>query len=72
MGVGFEMFISPKVTFNGMGLLHLTGTDWIDDYSNPNAYRQDAYVTMGLGFSYYIFAPDAPVVPDRIGWNDNE
>jgi outer membrane protein OmpA-like peptidoglycan-associated protein len=67
MGVGFEMFISPKVTFNGMGLLHLTGTDWIDDYSNPNDYRQDAYVTMGLGFSYYIFAPDAPVVPDVSG-----
>lgn len=64
MGVGFEMFLSPKITFNGMGLLHLTGTDWIDDYSNPNDYRQDAYVTMGLGFSYYIFAPDAPAAPD--------
>ncbi len=58
IGVGFEMFISPKVTFNGKGLLHLTGTDWIDDYSDPNNYRQDAYITMGLGFSYYIFAPD--------------
>ncbi|MDP4200546.1 MAG: OmpA family protein [Bacteroidota bacterium] len=63
MGVGFEMFISPKVTFNGKGLLHLTGTDWIDDYSNPNDYRQDAFVTMGLGFSYYIFAPDVEAAP---------
>ncbi len=62
MGVGFEMYVSPKVVFNGMGLLHLTGTDWLDDYSNPNDYRQDAYITMGLGFSYYIFAPD--IVPD--------
>ena len=26
-----------------------------------NNYRQDAFVTMGLGFSYYIFAPDSPV-----------
>ncbi len=57
LGVGFEMYISEKVTFNGKGLLHLTGTDWIDDYSNPVTYRQDAFLTMGLGFSYYIFAP---------------
>jgi outer membrane protein OmpA-like peptidoglycan-associated protein len=58
-GVGFEMYITPKIVFNGKGLLHLTGTDWMDDYSNPSNYRQDAYLTMGLGFSYYIFAPDA-------------
>ncbi len=58
MGVGFEMYLTPKIVFNGKGLLHLTGTDWLDDYSNPNNYRQDAYLTMGLGFSYYIFAPD--------------
>ncbi len=57
MGVGFEMYISDKITFNGKGLLHLTGTDWIDDYSNPANYRQDAFLTMGVGFSYYIFAP---------------
>ncbi len=57
LGVGFEMYISEKVTFNGKGLLHLTGTDWIDDYSNPTNFRQDAFLTMGLGFSYYIFAP---------------
>lgn len=65
-GVGFEMYISPKITFNGKGLIHLTGTDWIDDYSNPTNSRQDAYLTMGLGFSYYIFAPDepAPVVAE--------
>lgn len=60
LGVGFEMYISPKIVFNGKGLLHLTGTDWIDDYSNPNDFRQDAYLTMGLGFSYYIFAPEEP------------
>ena len=77
LGVGFEMFLSPKITFNGMGLLHLTGTDWLDDYSSGNtsapgsggtqvgnsSYGQDAYITMGLGFSYYIFAPDAPAAP---------
>jgi outer membrane protein OmpA-like peptidoglycan-associated protein len=67
IGVGFEMFISSKVTFNGKGLLHLTGTDWLDDYSDPNNYRQDAYVTMGLGFSYYIFAPDIVDAPPATG-----
>lgn len=62
-GVGFEMYLSPKITFNGKGLLHLTGTDWIDDYSNATNFRQDAYLTMGLGFSYYIFAPDVDAEP---------
>jgi len=61
-GVGFEMYLSPKITFNGKGLIHLTGTDWLDDYSDPNNYRQDAYLTMGLGFSYYIFTPETPYV----------
>jgi hypothetical protein len=60
-GVGFDMFITPKVTFNGQVLLHLTGTDWLDDYSDPNNSRQDVYLTFGLGFSYYIFTPpEAP------------
>jgi len=60
LGVGFEMYLSPKITFNGKGLLHLTGTDWLDDYSDPNNYRQDVFLTMGLGFSYYIFTPEEP------------
>ena len=65
LGVGFEMYISDKVTFNGKVLMHLTGTDWLDDYSdasNPaNTIRQDAFLTFGLGFSYYIFAPPLPM-----------
>ena len=62
-GVGFDMFITQKVTFNGEVLLHLTGTDWLDDYSNPNNYRQDVYLTFGLGFSYNIFTPPEPEAP---------
>lgn len=62
IGVGFEMYVSPKVTFNSKLLLHLTGTDWIDDYSDPNNSRQDVFLTFGLGFSYYIFAPPEPIV----------
>jgi len=63
VGVGYEMYISDKVVFNGKGLLHLTGTDWIDDYSHPITYRQDAFITMGVGFSYYIFAPEIEPEP---------
>jgi outer membrane protein OmpA-like peptidoglycan-associated protein len=58
VGLGFEMFISPKVTFNGKILLHVTGTDWLDDYTlGPPNNTQDVFMTFGLGFSYYIFAP---------------
>ncbi len=59
-GVGFDMYITQKTTFNGQVLLHLTGTDWLDDYSDPNNSRQDVFLTFGLGFSYYIFTPPAP------------
>ncbi|MDP4218955.1 MAG: OmpA family protein [Bacteroidota bacterium] len=57
LGVGFEMYISEKVVFNGKVLLHLTGTDWLDDYSDPTNFRQDVFLTFGVGLSYYIFAP---------------
>jgi outer membrane protein OmpA-like peptidoglycan-associated protein len=63
-GVGYEMYVSPKVVFNGKVLLHLTGTDWLDDYSDPNSTRQDVFLTMGVGFSYYIFAPDIVAKPE--------
>ncbi len=83
-GVGFEMFLSPKITFNGKLLMHLTGTDWLDDYSSGNtasataqangatqvgnsSYRQDAFLTFGVGFSYYIFAPEAPAAAPTSG-----
>jgi outer membrane protein OmpA-like peptidoglycan-associated protein len=71
LGVGFEMYISDKITFNGKGLLHLTGTDWIDDYSDATNVRQDAFITMGLGFSYYIFAPAIASKPEREHENAN-
>jgi len=64
VGLGFEMYINPKVTFNGKVLLHLTGTDWIDDYTKgPPNNTQDVFLTFGLGFSYYIFAP---ALPDKV------
>ncbi|MDP4198754.1 MAG: OmpA family protein [Bacteroidota bacterium] len=69
-GVGFEMYLAPNITFNGKGLLHLTGTDWLDDYSDPNNSRQDVFVTMGLGFSYYIFTPAVAPTPMAVVTHD--
>ena len=62
-GVGFEMFISEKITFNGKGLIHLPSTDYLDDYSTGPDAKNDAFLTFGLGFSYYIFAP--PIAHDK-------
>ncbi len=64
-GVGFEMYISEKITFNGKGLIHLPGTDYLDDYStSPTGdATHDAFLTFGVGFSYYIFAP--PIAHDK-------
>ncbi len=56
-GVGFEMYISEKITFNGKGLIHLPNTNYLDDYSTSPDAKNDAFLTFGLGFSYYIFAP---------------
>ncbi|HXC05282.1 MAG TPA: OmpA family protein [Bacteroidia bacterium] len=67
VGLGFEMFVNDKVTFNGKVLLHLTGTDWLDDYtSGPPNNTQDVFLTFGLGFSYYIFAPPLPAKAEVI------
>ncbi len=54
-GVGFEMYLSDNIVFNGRGLVHFTGTDWLDDYSDPANPHSDMFLTFGLGFSYYIF-----------------
>jgi outer membrane protein OmpA-like peptidoglycan-associated protein len=66
--------------------MHLTGTDWLDDYSSGNTsapgsggtqvgnsnYRQDAFLTFGVGFSYYIFAPEvAPAAAVAEGTTTN-
>src|SRR5438132_1509140 len=52
VGVGFEMYLSDNLVFNGKGLLHLTGSEWLDDYQNSS---NDKFLTFGVGFSYYIF-----------------
>lgn len=57
LGLGYEMFLSDKVTFNGKVMMHLTGTDWLDDFSDPKNSAQDAYLTFGVGFGYVLFSP---------------
>ncbi len=63
LGLGFDMYINNKVTFNGKIEMHLTGTDWLDDYSNPSNTSQDAFLTFGLGFAYVIFSPPEAPAP---------
>ncbi len=64
VGLGFEMYINPKVTFNSKLLLHLTGTDWLDGFSKfGGTGTQDVFMTFGLGFSYYVFAPAVVAEP---------
>jgi outer membrane protein OmpA-like peptidoglycan-associated protein len=57
-GIGFESYLTDNLTLNGKGLLHLTGTDYLDDFSNPDpsaSHAQDVFGTFGIGLSYYIF-----------------
>ena len=58
LGLGFEMYMTDNLCLNGKGLLHLTGTDYLDDFSDPSpsaSHAQDVFTTFGLGLSYYIF-----------------
>jgi outer membrane protein OmpA-like peptidoglycan-associated protein len=57
-GLGFELYVGDNVTIGGKGLLHMTGTDYLDDFSDPNpnaSHAADVFTTFGLGASYYIF-----------------
>lgn len=70
-GLGFELYISDNVAFNGKGVFHMVNTPWLDDFTEEayEAYKtngssavidkeagtSDAFVTFGIGFSYYIF-----------------
>ena len=58
VGLGFELYVTDNMTIGGKGLLHLTGTDYLDDFSDPSptaSHAQDVFTTFGLGASYYIF-----------------
>lgn len=54
VGFGFEAYISDNLVLNGKGTFRFTGTDYLDDYQVEGT-DKDAFITFGLGFSYYIF-----------------
>jgi outer membrane protein OmpA-like peptidoglycan-associated protein len=64
-GIGYELYLNDNLVFNGRGLMHLTGTPYLDDYAAPsnaaNAAtgssddKADNFMTFGIGLSYYIF-----------------
>jgi outer membrane protein OmpA-like peptidoglycan-associated protein len=70
-GLGFELYLSDNVVFNAKGVYHATGTPWLDDFTeeaykaystngtnaviDKEAGTADAFLTFGIGFSYYVF-----------------
>lgn len=69
-GLGYELYVSDNLVFNGKGMYHLPNTDFLDDFSVDvyNHYKatpslpppttggtSDAFLTFGVGLSYYIF-----------------
>ncbi len=58
VGVGYEMYLSDNLVFNGRATFRFTGTDYLDDLSPKEDAKagasNDAFMTFGVGFSYYI------------------
>lgn len=71
VGIGFELYASDNFVLNGKGLFHNPGTAYLDDFDQKayDAFKaksaitddikkgssNDAFLTFGLGISYYIF-----------------
>lgn len=78
VGLGFELYLTDDLVFNGRGTFRFTTTQYLDDY-NPGSMKaydpttnqysnvtlpepsgvskggNDAFFTVGLGFTYYVF-----------------
>lgn len=74
VGFGYEMYVTDNLVFNGRATFRFTGTDYLDDLSPAEAQNagasDDAFMTFGLGFSYYILG-DADYDNDGLT-NDRE
>jgi len=55
LGVGIEVYLSDNVVWNAKAQFHVTPTDYLDDYADSGSTSNDAFSTVGIGFSYYIF-----------------
>lgn len=54
VGFGFETYITDNVVLNGRATLHITNTDYLDDYAKDGT-AKDLFATFGVGMSYYVF-----------------
>lgn len=54
VGFGFETYLNDNFVINGRVTAHLTGTDYLDDYTVAGT-QNDIFATFGVGLSYYIF-----------------
>ena len=52
-GIGFEAYITDNLVLNGRAVFRFTGTDYLDDFKSKDS-KDDAFMTFGIGFSYYI------------------
>lgn len=55
VGAGVEIYVTDDLTVNAKGQVHLTNTDYLDDFKDPGDTPNDIFGTFGLGASYYIF-----------------
>lgn len=53
-GFGFEAYVTGNFVINGKATMRLTQTDYFDDVSESGT-ADDAFLTFGLGLSYYLF-----------------
>lgn len=58
VGIGYEMYLTDNLVFNGRATFRFTGTDYLDDLSPKEDAKagnaNDVFLTFGVGFSYYI------------------
>lgn len=67
LGIGVELYATRSLTINAKGQIHLTQTDFLDDYDDGGS--NDAFATFTAGFSYYVFGR---LDCDKDGLNDPE
>lgn len=69
LGAGIEMYLTDDLTLNAKGQVHLTNTDYLDDFQDPGDTPKDIFALFGLGASYYIFGS---LDCDKDGLTDSE
>lgn len=68
VGFGVELYLTDNFVANVKGQLHITGTDYLDDYAEEGT-SDDAFGLFAIGASYYIFGS---LDCDKDGLTDSE